>query len=188
MLKLRDRLSDPFLEACRLANGGLLGKRPSEALRRVEAYIGAPSASWSVREWEQAAEILGHFADELQRRTREAAFQRKRGPRPKQGLLQVGRGRGAPRKLSEAEERERFELFERWKATEGQRLGKKLTDKRAAQALWLTILQGRDRGLPLSAVKRREEASRKADAFTKDISRWRKKYGVPLRNRKARLR
>jgi hypothetical protein len=202
MLKLRDllRLPDPFQEACRLADspGGLLGKFPPELLRRVETYIGTPQEKWTIEEWKDAAEILGYFADELERRQQEtdearrlAAAPKKRGPKPKQGLiplkglLYVGRARGRPRKLSEAEECRSLDLFERWKATEGRRLGRKLTDKVAANVVWWAILEDQERGKPLSVAKRRAEASRKARAFTKDVSRWRKKYGVPLRTRKV---
>lgn len=67
-----DQLSDPFMEGCRRAAGGLLGKFQPVSLTRAQEHIGTSPEKWTVHEWRRAAEILGHFADVLDERQRDA--------------------------------------------------------------------------------------------------------------------
>ena len=193
MPKLGDllRLADPFQEACWLAESpaGLLGKLAPESLRRVGTYIGTPQETWTLAEWKLAAEILAYFADEIERRQREAdeakrraASPKKRGPKPKKllplrGLLHVGRGRGRPRKLPEEKERETLSAFLDLKAELEKRDRKKYTDKAAAELLARDWRKARGERESLA----REDAER----LRRVVSGWRRKYGAPLKAKKA---
>ena len=190
------RRPDPFAEACRLAEQltRMVGAADPKSFRPVETQIGKARATWTLTEWREAALILGHFADELQRRQHEAeevrrlaALPKKRGPKPKvttQLSLEALRsffglrGPGPPRRISADKERDALYTFLELKAAYEERDGRKYTDLHAAQLLareWRTA-----RGERLS------RATQDANAYAKRISRWRHRYGVPLRTKRRR--
>jgi len=145
-------------------------------LAAVQRSIETPPDEWTVKEWRQAAEILGNVADALSGLLRgkpeqePAAIPRARQRKPRLGPRAKAvprREPGRPPTRPERDKREILELFELLKLVETQKQGRRLTDFEVAKSV---ILAGdRYRG------RRQSIKEKVAKALSKDISRWRQK-------------